>query len=313
MLRNPEPTGVVIGPLSATLEERIDSRVSSGKRSPCSAKAADPATRSTQPIPGTAVSSTSLAADDTSGPMPSPGISVTRCRPVTGAPYRRSLARSERRRLSDSEGGPTCWGISGLVSRRHRDRARALDEPPDGSAPADRVIELEPDPRAIRARHQPPPIRDLAEEVRAPPLRRRPAELAEPAEDGAGPVVSDLHPHRATGREHLDGYAVILGERVEIFHAGEELVDELRGTIEEGGGSALEDPCQGIPRIAGRRWARGEEELRRSAIDHLSITYGSKDEVVNSRATHLDDVGERGRLSPRVPRGQAEFWVREKS
>ena len=38
-------------------------------------------------IPGTAASRTSRAADDTSGPMPSPGISVTRCRPTTSAPY----------------------------------------------------------------------------------------------------------------------------------------------------------------------------------------------------------------------------------
>ena len=86
MLRNPEPTGVVIGPLIATLESRIASRVSSGNRSPCSASAAEPAIRSTHSIAGTAASSTSRAAADTSGPMPSPGISVTRWRAVTRAP-----------------------------------------------------------------------------------------------------------------------------------------------------------------------------------------------------------------------------------
>ena len=43
MLRNPDPTGVVMGPLIATRASRIASSVSSGKRSPCSARAVEPA------------------------------------------------------------------------------------------------------------------------------------------------------------------------------------------------------------------------------------------------------------------------------
>ena len=87
MLRNPDPTGVVIGPLIATRDARIESSVSSGRSSACSSRAAVPASRSIHSIPETAASRTDRAAADTSGPMPSPGISVTRCRPPTAAPY----------------------------------------------------------------------------------------------------------------------------------------------------------------------------------------------------------------------------------
>ena len=73
-LRNPVPTGVVIGPLIATRASRIASRVSSGHQLAVASRAAVPAGRSTHSMPTSVASRTSRAAAATSGPIPSPGI-----------------------------------------------------------------------------------------------------------------------------------------------------------------------------------------------------------------------------------------------
>jgi hypothetical protein len=123
MLRNPEPTGVVMGPLMATRDSRIDFSVSSGRRSPCSARATEPAWRSVHSMPETVASRTCRAAADTSGPMPSPGISVTRCRPATSAPYPRIVGPAYAKRVPGSldrltPGGPARTRPMRLAHRR---------------------------------------------------------------------------------------------------------------------------------------------------------------------------------------------------
>ena len=78
-LRKPSPTGVVIGPLSATLLRRIDSRTCSGSGVPYSAidgLAGVHLTSHSNATPD--ASSTRRVASASSGPMPSPGMRVTR-------------------------------------------------------------------------------------------------------------------------------------------------------------------------------------------------------------------------------------------
>ena len=95
-LRNPEPTGVVIGPLIATRESRIRSRTRSGSVVPSRARTSAPASSTTHSIGTPVASRTRRVASETSGPMPSPGMSVTRC--ATAEPYRASGARGGRAR-----------------------------------------------------------------------------------------------------------------------------------------------------------------------------------------------------------------------
>src|SRR5689334_18436945 len=78
--RKPSPIGVVIGPLSATLFCRIDSSVSSGSGfPPCSAMTPSPAGRTSHSNSTPVASSTRRVASVSSGPVPSPGMRVTRC------------------------------------------------------------------------------------------------------------------------------------------------------------------------------------------------------------------------------------------
>jgi len=76
--RNPLPIGVVIGPLSATRFFRTDSRTSSGSGVPRARIAFSPASTTSQSIETPVASVTTRAAFVTSGPIPSPGIMVTR-------------------------------------------------------------------------------------------------------------------------------------------------------------------------------------------------------------------------------------------
>src|ERR1019366_7146211 len=78
-LFSPNPTGVSSGPLSTTLVRSIESLVSAGTPdvSPFS-KTAAPATASSQSMNTPAASITRIAERTTSGPTPSPGITVTR-------------------------------------------------------------------------------------------------------------------------------------------------------------------------------------------------------------------------------------------
>src|SRR2546426_6338195 len=77
-LRKPSPTGVVMGPLSATRLRRIDSRTCSGSGVPYWAMTASPASTTSHSRTTPEASSTRRVASASSGPMPSPGISVTR-------------------------------------------------------------------------------------------------------------------------------------------------------------------------------------------------------------------------------------------
>src|SRR6478672_23338 len=78
--RKPPPTGVVIGPFSATPASRIASRTSGGSGlPPCRSMTSAPASRTSQSNSTPVASSTRLVASVSSGPVPSPGIRTTRC------------------------------------------------------------------------------------------------------------------------------------------------------------------------------------------------------------------------------------------
>ena len=72
------PIGVVIGPFSATPLRLIDSSVSSGRGVPASSITSTPACRTSHSKSTPVASRTRRAASVSSGPVPSPGISVTR-------------------------------------------------------------------------------------------------------------------------------------------------------------------------------------------------------------------------------------------
>src|SRR5918994_4957693 len=115
-LRNPSPTGVVIGPFSATLLRLIDSRTWSGKGVPCSAMTASPASTTSHSKPIPVASRTRRDASASSGPMPSPGIRVTRW-----AMARLYLRRPTGRGRPPASGRPDA---SGAVSRGEAQVAR---------------------------------------------------------------------------------------------------------------------------------------------------------------------------------------------
>src|ERR671931_1447743 len=78
--RKPPPTGVVIGPLSATPASRIAPRTSSGSGlPPCLSITSAPASRTSQSNSTPVASSTRRVASVSSGPVPSPGMRITRC------------------------------------------------------------------------------------------------------------------------------------------------------------------------------------------------------------------------------------------
>src|ERR1700682_5114911 len=85
-LRNPLPTGVVIGPLRATLFLRIEASTCSGSGVPNSAMALAPAFWTSQSNWTPVASSTRTLASQISGPTPSPGTRVTECRPNQDLP-----------------------------------------------------------------------------------------------------------------------------------------------------------------------------------------------------------------------------------
>ena len=78
--RKPPPTGVVIGPFSAVPFWRIDSSTCSGSGLPSfSSITSVPACWTSQSNSTPVASSTRRVASASSGPVPSPGIRVTRC------------------------------------------------------------------------------------------------------------------------------------------------------------------------------------------------------------------------------------------
>src|SRR5215211_1325334 len=114
--RKPPPTGVVIGPLSATPLPRIDSSASAGSGLPSLAAIdSSPAERRSHSKSTPVASSTRRLASVSSGPVPSPGMRVTRC-VIGGRSYtrrRRGPERKQRRqgqphapRAADSHPAP---------------------------------------------------------------------------------------------------------------------------------------------------------------------------------------------------------------
>ena len=85
-LRNPAPTGVVIGPFNATRERRMDSSTRSGSGVPSPSITPAPASCTSHSTSTPVAATTSRAASATSGPIPSPGTSVTRCLTAPGSP-----------------------------------------------------------------------------------------------------------------------------------------------------------------------------------------------------------------------------------
>src|SRR5689334_18720206 len=78
--RKPPPTGVVIGPFSAVPTSRTASRTSGGSGlPPCLSITSAPASRTSHSNSTPVPSSTRRVASVSSGPVPSPGMSVTRC------------------------------------------------------------------------------------------------------------------------------------------------------------------------------------------------------------------------------------------
>src|SRR3954452_15423302 len=102
--RKPPPTGVVIGPLSATPLPRIDSSVSSGNGLPSLAAIdSSPAERTSHSKSTPVASSTRRLASVSSGPVPSPGMRVTRC-VIGGGSYTRRCRSPDGKRRRGSEG-----------------------------------------------------------------------------------------------------------------------------------------------------------------------------------------------------------------
>ena len=76
-LRKPLPTGVVIGPLIATLVRRIESSTCCGSGVPYSSITSRPASCTSQTMGTLVAAITVSSAAASSGPVPSPGIRVT--------------------------------------------------------------------------------------------------------------------------------------------------------------------------------------------------------------------------------------------
>src|SRR5678815_1012876 len=138
-LRNPDPTGVVIGPLIATRESRIRSRTRPGRGVPSRSRTSAPASSIAHSMGTPLASSTRRVASETSGPMPSPGIRVTRC--ATAEPYRAfGVERSVPQSRDVAAGGSEAV---------EQDRAlHLLDRLRDLDAPGARVRAVEGRPTA---------------------------------------------------------------------------------------------------------------------------------------------------------------------
>src|SRR3954453_14063018 len=109
--RKPPPTGVVIGPLSATPVSRIASRTSVGSGlPPCFSITSAPASRTSHSSSTPVASRTRRVASVSSGPVPSPGMRTTLCatRPtlfkVPGMSLQEAAAQAEELVQAGSEG-----------------------------------------------------------------------------------------------------------------------------------------------------------------------------------------------------------------
>ena len=76
-LRKPEPTGVVMGPLMATLVSLTESMTACGSGVPYFSMTSAPASTSIHSICTPVAATATLVAAMISGPIPSPGMQVT--------------------------------------------------------------------------------------------------------------------------------------------------------------------------------------------------------------------------------------------
>ena len=86
MLRKPEPTGVVTGPLMAMPVWAMESSTCCGSGVPCSSMTPAPAFTTFQSMSTPAAAMTRCMQEVISGPMPSPGMRVM-VWVLTGAPF----------------------------------------------------------------------------------------------------------------------------------------------------------------------------------------------------------------------------------
>ncbi|OPZ76720.1 MAG: hypothetical protein BWY79_01483 [Actinobacteria bacterium ADurb.Bin444] len=86
-LRNPEPTGVVMGPLMATRVSRMASSTCGGSGVPYFSITSAPASASTQSMSTPVAAMATRAAAMSSGPVPSPGMQVIRYAIRPSPPY----------------------------------------------------------------------------------------------------------------------------------------------------------------------------------------------------------------------------------
>src|ERR1043166_6157315 len=102
MDEKPVPIGVVTGPLSATLFRRIESSTSCGSGSPKREIASEPTKYFSHSMSTPAHSRMDTTLAVTSGPMPSPGSSVSLCfameHPFRPLPRRRGVERHRQQR-----------------------------------------------------------------------------------------------------------------------------------------------------------------------------------------------------------------------
>src|SRR2546423_2479607 len=108
--RKPPPTGVVIGPLSATPVSRIAWRTSGGSGlPPCFSITSAPASRTSHSSSTPVASRTRRVASVSSGPVPSPGMRTTLCATaptlfkVRGMSLQEAAARADELAENDSE------------------------------------------------------------------------------------------------------------------------------------------------------------------------------------------------------------------
>ena len=239
--RKPSPIGVVIGPFRATRLRRIESRTCSGSGVPYSAMTASPASTTSQSNATPEASRTRRVASASSGPMPSPGISVTR------------------------------WVMARMIAA-DADVRRALDRrPADWRGPCARVRLTgscrRPVRRARSARASPPPpLYDRARSGVPSPARTRPRRAVGPRRIRPRAQFEELSRVKI---QEADAKSLLLAQGLpvppwevartaaEARAAAERLLAAGAGQVVDQGAGARRRPRQG-----GRREARRDRPTR---------------------------------------------------
>src|SRR4029453_12257846 len=112
--------GVSIGPLRATPLSRMDASARDGKASPVRSKAPSPISSTSQTMSPPVAATARRAASTTSGPIPSPGINVTR--------WGNGGSSSDRAGVSGTGGGLSWQARMGPVRTGLRERRIGADK-----------------------------------------------------------------------------------------------------------------------------------------------------------------------------------------